>query len=302
MRVSLTFAVLAFALGANEPDHEYQAVSALTKEADNARRAADNDPTATDAHTIDATAFEGGTYDQQTTKAKNDPANHVAGMFCPPNYKLVAGAGSKRQSSYDEDRQFTKNHDSEADVSKATGLAEHHCEKCPAGQESNGGYSPTCHTPSTTWRTCSHMGCELVANNEHCKFHAAADGDINKKFPGTQLKTCAALNEKGQVKTGGLTERIRVYHHGHESEGTDHKCHLTGTRADGARTCECLCSNNGDQDDKWVGSSATGQMVDDKWKQDRHGDERTWSRKGNRDVLSSNDPAAMMDGKKNWIG
>merc|ERR1711871_627167 len=76
-------------------------------------------------------------------------------------------------------------------------------------------------------------------------------------------KCVDTLNNKGQVKTtDGKTQRIRVWHHGHESEGTDHKCHLTGSRFDTTpRSCECLCSNDGAESSKWATDYTTGDRT-----------------------------------------
>jgi hypothetical protein len=257
-----------------------------------------------------------------------DTAAHTAthDTFCPPNYYLKQGTGSTRQTTYDEGK-YAADHLRNSTKDHNTTNIEHHCKACPSATPlSNGGYAPlaSCHAADTTWTTCSHMGCELTQAAQHCRLHhsnrtdpttTAAIEDSFVSDPQSVLRTggsnnavanCANLNQKGQAKVevsagNFVTERIRVWHHGHEQEGTDHKCHLTGTRASATRTCECLCSNGGDEAAKY---NATGSDMTHSWNGDtgNNFNRVATNREDLRDVenATATTKDKMTSGSKTW--
>jgi hypothetical protein len=125
------------------------------------------------------------------------------------------------------------------------------CHKCERGYTSQGGISPTCHPINAVWNICSHLGCKL-SSDAGCNLarHASANPaqdladnkDIAHKFFGSTA--CAS----GLRSTSG-TERLVVFHHGFENQGTTHKCALTGDSGDYDRSCVCVCKDVEDADE-----------------------------------------------------
>ena len=167
-------------------------------------------------------------------------------QFCPVGYKWTHLGGNSGAD-------HTTYHTSAG--------ADGHCIKCPIGQTSNGGESPSCFIPSIEWVPCTHMACHLQSfPARHCRVHTSANpfasigsgttaenADAVEAIMTGKTKDCLPWDAVEASMTGKVEKRIVTFHHGHEAGGVNHKCKLSGSSemADADRRCSCVCSTGG---------------------------------------------------------
>ena len=187
------------------------------------------------------------------TGANSSAPNSAEGEYCPEGFFAGAAIGAEDHTTY---QSGIANNASNHTATHQT------CIKCPPGQTSNGGGATNCFADAFVWTTCTHMGCKLMIETDHCATHTSVNPftDLTTSHNVSGQKTCTSRPEK----------RIAVLHHGHEVRdrvsaccfvvfanhvsllpnrrplqhaGTMHKCKLNydSSVADADRDCECEC-------------------------------------------------------------
>jgi len=183
--------------------------------------------------------------------------------YCPVGfiYAPVTDESPDNIDSYDLPANYTFNDQTNVTMT---------CHKCGRGFSSGGGLQTSCHKISREWSPCTHVGCKLTKEQgcttaHHHSANPRLDLANNVSLTQTFANT-THCNTAGSVVAGDTgiwykeghsdaIERLVVFHHGFEGNGTVHRCSLSGTRADAVRSCSCMCRNTqGEVDDLHPGT------------------------------------------------